>query len=71
MMNEQELADKLKTAVDNLNSVLEELEKSGIYTNLDLYGQQSSSGFNRTFKVEITDTVKVLNKTKKFGWVNR
>ena len=61
-MNEQELVAKLKTAVDNLNSVLEELEKFDIYTNLGLYGQQSSSGFNRTFKVEITDTVKRLNK---------
>ena len=63
-MNEQELVAKLKTAVDNLNSVLEELEKFDIYTNLGLYGQQSSSGFNRTFKVEITDTVKRLNKLK-------
>lgn len=61
-MNEQELVAKLKTAVDNLNSVLEELGKFDIYTNLGLYGQQSSSGFNRTFKVEITDTVKRLNK---------
>lgn len=64
-MNEQELVAKLKTAVDNLNSVLEELEKFDIYTNLGLYGQQSSSGFNRTFKVEITDTVKRLNKIEK------
>lgn len=70
-MNEQELADKLKTAVDNLNSVLEELEKFDIYTNLGLYGQQSSSGFNRTFKVEITDTVKRLNKIEKSKWLRK
>ena len=70
-MNEQELVDKLKTAVDNLNSVLEELEKSGIYTNLGLYGQQSSSGFNRTFKVEITDTVKRLNEIEKSKWLRK
>lgn len=70
-MNEQELVAKLKTAVDNLNSVLEELEKFDIYTNLGLYGQQSSSGFNRTFKVEITDTVKRLNKIEKSKWFRK
>lgn len=70
-MNEQELVAKLKTAVDNLNSVLEELEKFDIYTNLGLYGQQSSSGFNRTFKVEITDTVKRLNKIEKSKWLRK
>lgn len=70
-MNDQELVVKLKTAVDNLNSVLEELEKSDIYTNLGLYGQQSSSGFNRTFKVEITDTFKRLNKIEKSKWLRK
>lgn len=70
-MNEQELVAKLKTAVDNLNSILEELGKFDIYTNLGLYGQQSSSGFNRTFKVEITDTVKRLNKIEKPKWFRK
>lgn len=61
-MLEQELLNKLYKTVNELNAVLEELEKFDIHTNLGLYGQQSSSGFNRTFKVEITDTVKRLNK---------
>ena len=35
-MNEQELVDKLETAVDNLNSVLDELVKNNIYANLGM-----------------------------------
>ena len=62
---EQELLAKLYKTVNELNAVLEGLEKFDVYTNLGLYGQQSSSGFNRTIKVEITDIVKRLNKIEK------
>nr|DAK94076.1 MAG TPA: hypothetical protein [Caudoviricetes sp.] len=62
---EQELLAKLYKTVNELNAVLEELEKFDVYTNLGLYGQQSPSGFNRTIKIEITDTVKRLNKIEK------
>jgi len=59
-MNEQELADKLKTAVDNLNSVLDELAKNDIYANLGVYGQETTSGFVSSRSVVNHGIVKVL-----------
>lgn len=59
-MNEQELADKLKTAVDNLNSVLDELAKNDIYANLGVYGQETASGFVSSRSVVNHGIVKVL-----------
>lgn len=59
-MNEQELADKLETAVDNLNSVLDELAKNNIYANLGMYGQETSSGFVSSRSVVNRGTVKAL-----------
>lgn len=60
-MNEQELVVKLKTAVDNLNSVLDELAKNDIYANLGVYGQETSSGFVSSRSVINQGVVKVLN----------
>ena len=59
-MNEQELVTKLKAAVDNLNSVLDELAKNDIYTNLGVYGQETSSGFVSSRSVVNHGMVKVL-----------
>lgn len=59
-MNEQELVVKLKTAVDNLNSVLDELAKNDIYVNLGAYGQETSSGFVSSRSVVNHGIVKVL-----------
>ena len=59
-MNEQELADKLKTAVDNLNSVLDELAKNDIYANLGVYAQETTSGFVSSRSVVNHGIVKVL-----------
>ena len=59
-MNEQELVGKLKTAVDNLNSVLDELAKNDIYASLGVYGQETSSGFVSSRSVVNHGMVKVL-----------
>lgn len=59
-MNEQELVTKLKAAVDNLNSVLDELAENDIYANLGIYGQDSSSGFVSSRSVINQGVVKVL-----------
>nr|DAO81159.1 MAG TPA: hypothetical protein [Caudoviricetes sp.] len=59
-MNEQDLVVKLKSAVDNLNSVLDELAKNDIYANLGVYGQETSSGFVSSRSVINQGVVKVL-----------
>lgn len=59
-MNDQELVAKLKTAVDNLNSVLDELDKNDIYASLGVYGQETSSGFVSSRSVINHGVVKVL-----------
>lgn len=63
-MNEQELVDLLKTKVDELNKTIDELAEKDIFVNLQIYGTESTRGFNASRSVVMCETFKVLSPSR-------